>query len=148
MLTISGALSRLLGRKRYFMICVAVFTLASVGCGMSTSFTEILLFRAVQGSSVAACSLPQQAIILDYFPPEKRQQAFAITAIAIIVAPILGPIVGGYLTDTYSWNWIFLINIPFGVITLLGTARFVEDLAHCSEGAGGPPRPSTTWVSV
>ncbi len=126
-LTISGALSRMLGRKRYFLICVAVFTLASVGCGMSVSFTQILLFRAVQGFFGGGLQPTQQAIILDYFPPEKRQQAFAITAIAIIVAPILGPIVGGYLTDTYSWNWIFLINIPFGVITLIGTMRFIED---------------------
>jgi DHA2 family multidrug resistance protein len=126
-LTISGSLSRRLGRKRYFLICVGVFTLASLGCGLSTSFTEILLFRAVQGFFGGGLQPTQQAIILDHFPPEKRGQAFSLTAIAIIIAPVVGPVLGGYLTDQYSWHWIFLINIPIGVITLLGALRFVED---------------------
>jgi DHA2 family multidrug resistance protein len=126
-LTISGSLSRLIGRKRYFMLCVAGFTAASAGCGLSTNFTEILLFRAVQGFFGGGLQPTQQAIILDHFPAEKRQQAFSLTAIAIIIAPILGPVVGGYITDIYSWHWIFLINIPIGVITLLGTLNYVED---------------------
>jgi MFS transporter, DHA2 family, multidrug resistance protein len=126
-LTISGSLSRRIGRKRYFLICIAAFTAASFGCGLSTSFTEILLFRAVQGFFGGGLQPTQQAIILDHFPPEKRQQAFSLTAIAIIIAPILGPVVGGYLTDTYSWHWIFLINIPIGVITFFGVLHFVEE---------------------
>jgi DHA2 family multidrug resistance protein len=126
-LTISGSLSRRIGRKRYFMICVAVFTLASLGCGMATSFTQILLFRAIQGFFGGGLQPTQQAIILDHFPPEKRQQAFSLTAVAIIIAPILGPVLGGYLTDTYSWHWIFLINVPIGVVTLFGVMNFVED---------------------
>jgi MFS transporter, DHA2 family, multidrug resistance protein len=132
-LTISGSLSRRIGRKRYFLICVGVFTAASLGCGLSTSFTEILLFRAVQGFFGGGLQPTQQAIILDHFPPDKRQQAFSLTAIAIIIAPILGPVVGGYLTDTYSWHWIFLINIPIGVITLLGALNYVEDPPHLIE---------------
>jgi DHA2 family multidrug resistance protein len=132
-LTISGSLSRLIGRKRYFLICVGAFTLASFGCGISESFTQILLLRAVQGFFGGGLQPTQQSIILDHFPPEKRQQAFALTAIAIIIAPILGPVVGGYLTDQYSWHWIFLINIPIGVITFLGALNYVEDPPHLQE---------------
>jgi MFS transporter, DHA2 family, multidrug resistance protein len=139
-LTISGSLSRRIGRKRYFMICVGVFTAASLGCGLATSFTEILLFRAVQGFFGGGLQPTQQAIILDHFPPEKRQQAFSLTAIAIIIAPILGPVVGGYLTDTYSWHWIFLINIPIGMITVLGVLNFVEDPPRLQEAMRTAPR--------
>jgi DHA2 family multidrug resistance protein len=132
-LTISGSLSRRLGRKRYFLICIAVFTAASLGCGLSTSFTQILIFRAIQGFFGGGLQPTQQAIILDNFPPEKRQQAFSLTAVAIIIAPILGPVVGGYLTDQYSWHWIFLINIPIGLITFLGALNYVEDPPQAAE---------------
>ena len=126
-LTISGSLSRRIGRRNYFLICVSVFTLASLGCGMSTSFTQILIFRAIQGLFGGGLQPSQQAIILDYFPPEKRGQVFALTAVAIVVAPVVGPLVGGYLTDTYSWHLIFLINVPFGVLVLLAAMRTLED---------------------
>ncbi|HEY0182120.1 MAG TPA: DHA2 family efflux MFS transporter permease subunit [Rhodopila sp.] len=126
-LTISGALSRRLGRKNYFLICIGAFTAASLACGISTNFEEILLFRALQGFFGGGLQPTQQAIILDHFPPEKRQQAFSLTAIAIIIAPVAGPVVGGYLTDTYSWHWIFLINIPIGIGTFFGVMQFVED---------------------
>ncbi len=126
-LTISGALSRRLGRRNYFLICIAAFTLASFACGLSEQFWQILLFRALQGFFGGGLQPTQQAIILDHFPPEKRQQAFSLTAIAIIIAPVLGPVVGGYLTDTYSWHWIFLINIPIGIGTFFGVLQYVED---------------------
>jgi DHA2 family multidrug resistance protein len=126
-LTISGALSRRLGRKNYFLICITCFTAASFACGISTNFEEILLFRALQGFFGGGLQPTQQAIILDHFPPEKRQQAFSLTAIAIIIAPVVGPVVGGYLTDTYSWHWIFLINVPIGIGTFFGVLQFVED---------------------
>jgi DHA2 family multidrug resistance protein len=126
-LTISGSLSRLIGRKNYFLICVGVFTLASLGCGLATSFTEILIFRAIQGFFGGGLQPSQQAVILDTFPPDKRGQAFALTAVAIIIAPIVGPVVGGYLTDQYSWHWIFLINVPIGVITVFGGMHYIED---------------------
>jgi len=126
-LTISGALSRMLGRKRYFLICIAGFTVASFGCGISDEFWQILMFRAIQGFFGGGLQPTMQSIILDNFPPEKRQQAFSITAIAIIIAPILGPVLGGYITDTYSWHWIFLINIPIGILTFFGVMQFVQD---------------------
>jgi DHA2 family multidrug resistance protein len=126
-LTISGSLSRMIGRRRYFLICIGVFTLASLGCGIATEFWQLLLFRALQGFFGGGLQPTQQAIILDTFPPEKRGTAFSVTAVAIVVAPILGPVVGGYLTDTYSWHWIFLINVPVGVLTVFGVLQVVED---------------------
>ena len=126
-LTISGSLSRRFGRKRYFMICIGVFTLASLGCGISTTFPELLLFRAMQGLFGGGLQPTQQAIILDTFPPDKRQQAFSLTAVATIIAPVLGPLLGGYLTDNYSWHLIFLINVPVGLLTLFGVLSVVRD---------------------
>jgi DHA2 family multidrug resistance protein len=139
-LTISGALSRRLGRKNYFLICIGAFTAASFACGISTNFQEILLFRALQGFFGGGLQPTQQAIILDHFPPEKRQQAFSLTAIAIIIAPVVGPVVGGYLTDTYSWHWIFLINIPVGIGTFFGVLQFVEDSPTIEEEKRTAPR--------
>jgi DHA2 family multidrug resistance protein len=126
-LTISGSLSRMIGRRRYFLICISVFTLASLGCGMATEFWHLLLFRALQGFFGGGLQPTQQAIILDTFPPERRGTAFSVTAIATIIAPILGPVAGGYLTDTYSWHWIFLINVPIGALTVFGVLQVVED---------------------
>jgi DHA2 family multidrug resistance protein len=122
-LTISGALSRRLGRKNYFLICIGMFTLCSLACGLTEQFWQILLFRALQGFFGGGLQPTQQAIILDHFPPEKRQQAFSLTAIAIIIAPVVGPVVGGWLTDTYSWHLIFLINIPIGIATFFGVMQ-------------------------
>ncbi len=139
-LTISGTLSRLIGRKRMLVICIGVFTIASFGCGVSTSFGELLAFRAVQGFFGGGLQPLQQAIILDAFPPDKRGQAFALTAIAIVIAPVLGPLAGGWLTDNYSWHLIFLINVPVGVLTLLGVLHYVEESdAAKRETATAPP---------
>jgi len=143
-LTISGNLSMRLGQKNYFLISVAGFTVASLLCGISTNFLELLVFRAVQGFFGGGLQPTQQAIILDTFPPEKRQTAFSITAIATIVAPALGPVVGGYLTDQYSWHWIFLVNIPIGIGTFFGVMHLVEESPESKRRAKRAP-PFDYW---
>lgn len=126
-LTISSWLSKRFGRKRYFLICVAMFTLSSFLCGLSTSLPMLVIFRLMQGFFGGGLQPVQQAIILDIFPPAKRSAAFGLTALAIVVGPVLGPLVGGWLTDTYSWRWIFYVNVPFGIITVIAVIALVED---------------------
>ena len=126
-LTISGWLSDLLGRKRYFLICIAMFTVCSFLCGIATSLGELIIFRLMQGFFGGGLQPNQQSIILDTFAPEKRGAAFGVAAIATIVAPVLGPTLGGYITDQATWRWIFFINVPIGMIAVVLNAILVED---------------------
>ncbi|MEI9424113.1 DHA2 family efflux MFS transporter permease subunit [Mesorhizobium sp. Cs1299R1N1] len=126
-LTISGWLSDLLGRKRYFLICIGMFTVCSFLCGMSTSLGELIVFRLLQGFFGGGLQPNQQSIILDTFPPARRAAAFGVTAIATIVAPILGPTLGGFITDQWSWPWIFFINVPVGIFAVVVNSILVED---------------------
>ncbi|MXV44918.1 DHA2 family efflux MFS transporter permease subunit [Saccharibacter sp. 17.LH.SD] len=126
-LTISGWLSRLFGRKRYFLMCIAMFTLSSFLCGLATSLPMLVVFRLMQGFFGGGLQPSQQAIILDIFPPEKRGAAFGLTAIATVVGPVLGPLLGGWLTDTYTWRWIFFVNVPFGILTVIAVFILLED---------------------
>ncbi|HKM62793.1 MAG TPA: DHA2 family efflux MFS transporter permease subunit [Acidisphaera sp.] len=126
-LTISGWLGRLLGRKRYFMICIAGFTVFSFLCGTSQSLGELVFFRLMQGFFGGGLQPNQQSIVLDTFEPARRGQAFSVVAIAVIFAPVIGPTLGGYITDTYSWRWIFFINIPVGLLAFFGVQALVED---------------------
>ncbi len=126
-LTISGWLSTVLGRKRYFTICIVAFTACSFLCGIASSLDELILFRLLQGFFGGGLQPSQQAIVVDTFPPEKRSQAFALTTIATVVAPVLGPTLGGYITDQFSWRWIFFINIPVGLGTALAVIALIED---------------------
>lgn len=139
-LTISGNLSERLQRKRYFLLCIAGFTFTSFMCGISTNFLELLAFRALQGFFGGGLQPTQQAIILDTFPPEKRNAAFSITAVATILAPVVGPIVGGYLTDMYSWHWIFLINVPIGLLTFFGSMHLIQERPDAAERAKNLPK--------
>lgn len=129
-LPISGWLSDIFGRKRYFLLCIAGFTLASFLCGAATSLFMLIIFRLMQGLAGGGLQPTQQAIILDTFPPHKRGAAFAFTGITVIVAPILGPTLGGWITDNYSWRWIFYINIPVGMMAFFFVWRLVEDPPH------------------
>ncbi|WP_426442917.1 DHA2 family efflux MFS transporter permease subunit [Bradyrhizobium genosp. P] len=126
-LTISGWLGDLLGRKRYFIICIVMFTVCSFLCGIAQSLTQIIIFRLMQGFFGGGLQPNQQSIILDTFPPAKRSAAFGVAAIATVVAPILGPTLGGYITDQTSWRWIFFLNIPVGMVAAFLVSIMVED---------------------
>ncbi|HEU5047421.1 MAG TPA: DHA2 family efflux MFS transporter permease subunit [Rickettsiales bacterium] len=129
-LPLSGWLAGVIGRKRFFVLCIAAFTATSFACGMSTSLGMLIFFRLLQGLSGGGLQPIQQAIILDAFPPEKRGAAFGITGITMVVAPILGPTLGGYITDNFSWQWIFFANVPVGIIAVLLVQRMVQDPPH------------------
>jgi MFS transporter, DHA2 family, multidrug resistance protein len=126
-LPISGFIGRVIGRKRYFLICIAAFVVCSFLCGTATSLGQMVIYRLLQGFFGGGLQPNQQAIILDTFEPKKRGAAFAVVAIAVIFAPAIGPTVGGILTDSYSWRWIFWINIPIGIFALFAVGALVED---------------------
>jgi DHA2 family multidrug resistance protein len=126
-LPMTGWLAGAFGRKRFFMSCLAVFTLSSLLCGVAPSLGFLLLFRVLQGAGGGGLQPMAQAILADTFPPEKRGLAFALYGITAIMAPTIGPTLGGWITFNYSWRWIFFINLPVGVMTWLLIRRFVED---------------------
>src|SRR6202051_755461 len=123
----SGWLVGLLGRKRFFLICIVFFTASSFLCGIAPNLGLLLLFRVLQGAFGGGLQPMAQAILGDTFPPEKRGLAFALYGITAICAPAIGPTLGGWITDNYSWRWIFYLNIPVGVISLYLTQKIVED---------------------
>jgi MFS transporter, DHA2 family, multidrug resistance protein len=123
---ISGWLSNTFGRKRFFMVCIAGFTTASLLCGMAPSLGALILLRAIQGAAGGGLQPSGQAILADSFPPEKRGMASAIYGIAAVFAPAIGPTLGGWITDSYSWRWIFLINVPVGIALLFLVGALIE----------------------
>ncbi|MEM5438625.1 DHA2 family efflux MFS transporter permease subunit [Paraburkholderia diazotrophica] len=126
-LPISGFFGRVLGRKRYFVVCIVAFTIFSFLCGVATNLGQLIVFRVLQGFFGGGLQPNQQSIILDTFPPAQRGRAFSISAVAIVVAPVLGPTLGGWITDNFSWRWVFLLNVPVGVLTSLAVMQLVED---------------------
>ncbi len=126
-LPISGWLSNVLGRKRFYMGCVALFTFASVACGFSTSLGMILCFRVLQGIGGGGLAPTEQSIFADSFTPKQRALAFSLYGFTVVTAPAVGPVLGGWLTDSYSWHWVFLINLPVGLVSLALTWLFVYD---------------------
>jgi DHA2 family multidrug resistance protein len=126
-LPMTGWLAGAVGRKRFFMICLSVFTVSSLLCGLAPSLGFLLLFRVLQGAGGGGLQPMAQAILADTFPPEKRGLAFALYGITAIMAPTIGPTLGGWITFNDSWRWIFFINLPVGVMTWLLVRRFVED---------------------
>jgi DHA2 family multidrug resistance protein len=126
-LPISGWFSSVLGRKRFFMICLMIFTFSSLLCGIAPSLAAIIFFRILQGAGGGGLQPLAQAILADTFPPEKRGLAFALYGVTTVVAPTIGPTLGGWITDNYTWRWIFFINLPVGMITLFLVYRLIED---------------------
>jgi DHA2 family multidrug resistance protein len=126
-LPLSGWFSSLLGRKNFYMLCVAAFTASSALCGLAPSLGWLVFFRVVQGLAGGGLQPTEQAILADTFPPAQFGMAMAIYGMAVVCAPLLGPTLGGWLTDNFSWRWIFFINVPIGAISLLMTSRLVQD---------------------
>jgi len=137
-LPISGWLAGALGRKRFFMICLTIFTVSSLLCGLAPSLGLLLLFRVLQGAGGGGLQPMAQAILADTFPPQQRGLAFALYGITAVTAPTIGPTLGGWITFNYSWRWIFFINLPVGIITWLLVRRVVEDPPYLRrlKGAG------------
>jgi DHA2 family multidrug resistance protein len=135
-LPISGWFASVLGRKRFFMTCLAIFTVASLLCGFAPSLGAIILFRILQGAGGGGLQPMAQAILADTFPPEKRGLAFALYGVTVIVAPTIGPTLGGWITDNYSWRWIFFINIPIGILALFLVYRLIDDPPWAKRKAG------------
>jgi len=126
-LPLSAWLSRVFGRKRYYMACVFLFTVSSLLCGLAPSLGLLIFFRVLQGVGGGGLAPVEQAILVDTFPPSKRPAAFALYSMAIVTAPAIGPPLGGWITDSWSWRWVFFINIPIGVLSLILTRRLVSD---------------------
>lgn len=126
-LPMSAWLSRVFGRKRYYMACVAIFTISSALCGLASSLGVLVVCRIMQGIGGGGLAPVEQAILVDTFPLSKRAAAFALYSMAIVTAPAVGPILGGWITDSFSWRWIFFINLPLGAISLFLSSRLVSD---------------------
>src|SRR6516164_4924389 len=126
-LPLSAWLSRVFGRKRYYMLCVVLFTVSSLLCGLAPSLGLLIFFRVLQGIGGGGLAPVEQAILVDTFPAQKRPAAFALCSMAIVTAPAVGPPLGGWITDNWSWRWIFFINIPIGIVSLLLTSTLVSD---------------------
>jgi len=126
----TGFLAGRFGRKRLFLVAVAGFTVASMLCGMAQSLEQIVLFRILQGMFGAALVPLSQSVLLDVYPKERQGFAMALWGIAVMVGPVLGPVLGGWLTESYTWRWVFYINLPIGALTLLGITTFLPETAR------------------
>lgn len=151
-LPISGYLAARFGRRNYFILSIALFTLSSALCGAATSLGQLILFRVMQGIAGGGLQPSSQAILLDAFPPEKQGAAMTVFGFAALLAPVVGPTLGGWLTDNYSWRWIFYINIPVGLFALIAAWMFVHDppylRAQHADAKRNPKRFDTLGLSL
>src|SRR5512138_575396 len=126
-LPMTGWLAQQFGRKRLLLMAITGFTGASIMCGLAPNLATLIVFRVIQGACGGTMQPMSQAIMLEAFPPEERGKAMAAWAVCIVTAPIMGPVIGGWLTDTYSWRWVFYINIPVGIVSLIMAKMYVFD---------------------
>jgi len=126
-LPISAWLSTKFGRKRFYMTCVTIFGVSSLMCGLAPNLPILVFFRVLQGLGGGGLAPTEQAILADTFAPEKRGQAFSVYGMAVVAAPVIGPTLGGFITDNYNWRWLFLINVPVALLSLFLSARVLED---------------------
>ena len=126
-LPMTGWLASHFGRKRLLMVSVVGFTVSSFLCGLAPTLATLILFRVLQGATGGALQPLSQAVLLEAFPPQERGKAMGFWALGIVVAPILGPVLGGWLTDSYSWRWVFYINIPVGIASIVMTKLYIFD---------------------
>src|ERR1700731_4096936 len=130
MIPMTGWISARFGRKRYFLLSVTGFVLASAACGAAQTLNQIVFFRLLQGAAGAAMMPLSQAILMETFPPREQAMAMAVWGIGMMVAPIMGPTIGGYITDAWSWRWNFYINVPIGTLAAFMVYRFVDDPSY------------------
>jgi MFS transporter, DHA2 family, multidrug resistance protein len=147
-LPISGWFSNLIGRKRFYMTCVALFTTSSLLCGLAPSLGMLVLFRVLQGAGGGGLQPSEQSILADTFVPAERGMAFAAYGMAIVLAPVIGPTLGGWITDNWNWRWIFFINVPVGVVSLLLSYRVVEDPPWLSPGNRDSNRGGIDYIGL
>lgn len=126
----SAYLTTFIGRKKFYMTCVVIFGISSMMCGLAPSLPILILFRLLQGAGGGGLGPSEQAILADTFEPRQRGQAFALYGLAVVAAPAIGPTLGGWITDNYDWRWIFFINVPIAILSLILTSRMVEDPPH------------------
>jgi DHA2 family multidrug resistance protein len=138
---LSGWLAMRIGRKRFYMSCVALFAVSSLLCGIAPTLGSLVFFRVLQGAGGGGLAPSEQSILADTFEPNRRGAAFAVYGMAVVVAPALGPTLGGYLTDTIGWRWIFFLNVPVGIVSLLLTHRLLVDPPHLVEARKGRKMP-------
>jgi len=137
-LPISAWLATRFGRKRFYMTCVVLFGISSLLCGLAPSLSWLVFFRVIQGLGGGGLAPSEQAILADTFPAHKRGMAFAIYGMAVVMAPAIGPTLGGYITDNFDWRWIFYINVPVAILSLFLTSRLVEDPPHVTAARNNP----------
>src|SRR3954466_13834638 len=122
-----GGLASRFGRKNLAVVCIAGFTVTSMMCGAAQSLEQMILFRILQGAFGAALSPLSQSIMLDLYPPQKRGNVMAIWGMGVVLGPIMGPALGGWLTDTYDWRWVFFVNVPVGIAAVTGIWLFFKE---------------------
>jgi MFS transporter, DHA2 family, multidrug resistance protein len=148
---LTAFLGRLFGQKQVYMFCLGLFVVGSMLCGMARSLTALVLFRVIQGLGAGALQPTEQAILRQTFPPQEQGMAMAVFGMAVMIGPALGPTLGGYIVDHYSWPWIFYINLPVGVLGLLMVGRFVavpEDILAANRALAEKQRQHMDWAGI